>query len=92
MNLQSCGLTMSRPKLEMSLASAAFIAAKEVNARVLSPNYFRKAEVYFLKAKSAYKRKYFNQAQKYALLSKEYSERAEYDAIKQSVVGKPQPQ
>lgn len=88
--IQSCGLTMARPKLEMSLASAAFLAAKEVNARVLSPGNFRKAEVYFLKAKSAYKRKYFGQAQKYALLSKEYSEKAEYDSIKQAVTAKPQ--
>ncbi len=64
----------------MSLAQAAFLAAKESGADVKSPNLFRQAEDYYLKAKSAYRRKYFNKAQEYALLSKKYSEQAEYDA------------
>ena len=79
---------MSRPKMEMELASTAFLAAKEVNGSILSPNNFRKAEVFFLKAKSAYKKKYFAQAKKYALLSKEYSELAEYEAIRKTATGK----
>jgi hypothetical protein len=48
----------------MSLAQSAFLAAKENKADVYSPKYFRKAEIYYLKAKSAYRRKYFNKAKK----------------------------
>ncbi|MCK5072334.1 MAG: DUF4398 domain-containing protein [Bacteriovoracaceae bacterium] len=69
-----------RPKLEMTLAATAFMAAKEANAQVLSPGHYRKAEHYYLKAKSAYKKKYFNKAKQYALLSQSYSEKAEITA------------
>ena len=78
--LGSCGLATTRPKVEMSLAQAAFMAAKEAGADVHAPNIFRKAEDFYLKAKSAYRRKYFNKAQEYALLSKKYSEQAEYQS------------
>ncbi len=78
--LSSCGLTTTRPKIEMSLAQSAFMEAKESEADVQSPALFRKAEVHYLKAKSAYRRKYFNKAKEYALISKQYSEKAEYDA------------
>ncbi|MCY4645116.1 MAG: DUF4398 domain-containing protein [Bacteriovoracales bacterium] len=72
-----CGLATTRPKLEMSLAAKAILAAKEVNAVTLSPNAYRKAEYYYLKAKSAYRRKYFNKAKQYAVLSRKFSEKAE---------------
>ena len=78
--LGACGLATTRPKVEMSLAQAAFMAAKEAGADVHAPNIFRKAEDFYLKAKSAYRRKYFNKAQEYALLSKKYSEQAEYQS------------
>ena len=61
--LSACGLTTTRPKLEMSMAQVAFMAAKEAQADVKAPGLFRKAEYYYLKAKSSYKRKYFNNAQ-----------------------------
>lgn len=85
--LTACGLATTRPKLEMSLAQAAFLAAKESKAEEFSPSLFRKAEIYYLKAKSAYRRKYFNKAKAYAELSKKFSEKAEFDAIKKSVLG-----
>ena len=62
-----CGLTTTRPKQEMSLAQAAFLAAKEAKADVYSPTLFRKAELFYLKAKSSYRRKYFNKAKKVAV-------------------------
>lgn len=64
----------------MSLAQAAFLAAKEAQADVHAPNLYRKAEDYYLKAKSAYRRKYFNKAKEYAVLSQKFSEQAEYAA------------
>jgi len=80
--LCSCGLTTTRPKLEMSLAGASFIAAQRAKADVHAPNLYRKAELYYLKAKSAYKRKYFNKAKSYAKLCKKFAERAEFNAVK----------
>lgn len=70
----------------MSLAQVAFMAAKEAQADVKAPGLFRKAEYYYLKAKSAYRRKYFNKAQQYAILSKKYAERAEYIAIRKKTL------
>ena len=84
--LVSCGLTTTRPKLEMSLAQSAFLAAKDAQADIKAPGLFRKAEYYYLKAKSSYKRKYFNKAQQYAILSKKYSERAEFVAIRKKTL------
>jgi hypothetical protein len=76
----ACGLTASRPKYEMSLAQSAFVAAKAAKADEKSKTNFRKAELYYLKAKSAYRRKYFNKALQYAELSKKFSELAESQA------------
>jgi len=70
----------------MSYAQAAFMAAKESGADVHASTLYRKAEDYYLKAKSAYRRKYFNKAQEYALLSKKYSEQAEYSAIRKKAL------
>ena len=82
----ACGLVTTRPKLEMSLAQAAFIAAKEAKAEEHAASLFRKAEIYYLKAKSAYRRKYFNKAKSYAELSKKFSEKAEYEATKKVIL------
>lgn len=84
--LGACGLATTRPKVEMSLAQAAFLAAKEAGADIHASNTFRKAEDYYLKAKSAYRRKYFNKAQEYALLSKKFSEQAEYQAVRKKAL------
>jgi hypothetical protein len=82
----SCGLATTRPKLDMSLAAAAFIAAKNAKAQSMAPGFFRKAEFYYLKAKSAYKRKYYNKAKQYSILSRKYSEKAEYVAIRKATL------
>lgn len=82
--LSACGLATTRPKLEMSMAAAAFMAAKEAKAETLAPNIFRKAEEYYLKAKSSYRRKYFNKAKQYATLSQKFSEQAEFSAVKKN--------
>lgn len=80
--LVSCGLTTTRPKLEMSLAQASFLAAKEVKAEIYAPAPFRKAELFYIKARSAYRRKYFNKAKTYAEECKKFSEEAEFEAVK----------
>jgi hypothetical protein len=84
--LGSCGLAATRPKLEMSMAQASFMAAKEVKADEAAPNIFRKAEIYYIKARSAYRRKYFNKAKNYAILCKKFSEEAEFEAVKKQTL------
>ncbi len=84
----SCGLAVTRPKLEMSMAASAFRAAMDIKASKYAPNIYRKAEFYYLKAKSAYKRKYFNKAKQYAQLAQKFSEKAEsIAAIKRAEEG-----
>ena len=70
----------------MTYAQVAFIAAKDAGAQTLAPTLYRKAEFYYLKAKSSYRRKFFNKAKKYAILSKKYSEKAEYKAYKKKAL------
>ena len=65
----------------MSYAQAAFLAAKKAKAERFAPALYRKAEIYYLKAKSAYRRKYFNKAKSYAELSQKFSEKAEFEAL-----------
>lgn len=81
-----CGLATTRPKLEMNLAQAAFLAAKEANAQTLAPGPYRKAEYYYIKAMSSYRRKYFNKAKQYAILSKKFSEKAESTAVRKKAL------
>ena len=85
-NLVACGLVATRPKEEMSLAASAFSALKKVKAQTLAPNLYRKAEIYYLKAKSAYRRKYFNKAKQYAILSRRFAEKAEFIAIRKATL------
>lgn len=82
-----CGVVATRPKLEMSLAAAALLAAKNAKALTLAPNVYRKGEVYYLKAKSSYRRKFFNKAKQYAKLSRKFSERAEFVAVRKVSLG-----
>ncbi len=84
--VSSCGLMTTRPKLEMSLAASAFMAAKKAKSNSITPGLFRKAEHYYLKAKSSYKKKYFNKAKQYAILSKKFSERAEFISLKKELL------
>jgi hypothetical protein len=68
------------------MAQSAFLAAKNAQADLKAPGLYRKAEYFYLKAKSAYKRKYFNKAQQFAVLSQKYSERAEYVAVRKKTL------
>lgn len=80
--LSSCGVTATRPKLEMSIAEEAFLAAKDAGSEELSPKEFRLAELSMLKAKSSYKKKFFDKASQFAKISIKYSELAELNALR----------
>ena len=84
--LIGCGLATTRPKLEMVMAQTAFVAARDATAQTLSPELFRRAEFYYLKAKSSYRQKAFNKAKQYALLSRQFAERAEYASIRKKAL------
>ena len=79
--LGGCGFAITRPKLDMGLAAAALVAAKEAQAQKWTPGLYQKAEYYYLKAKSAYRRKYFNKAQEYAKMATKFSEKAEFVSV-----------
>ena len=83
-----CGLVATRPKLEMTLAATAFLAAKKANAHTLAADQYRQAEFYYLKAKAFYKKKFFSKAKQFALRSKEFAERAEYNALRRATLEK----
>jgi hypothetical protein len=85
--LSSCGITATRPKLEMSIAEEAFLSAKDAGGEEISPKEFRLAELSYLKAKSAYKKKFFDKASQYAKISIKYSEMAELNALKIRALG-----
>ena len=86
--LIGCGLFTTRPSFEMSLAATSFMAAKDANAQKFSPYEFQRAEYYFLKAKSFYKKKFFNTAKHYALRSQRFSEKAEEISMRKATLEK----
>lgn len=85
--ITGCGITATRPKLEMSIAEEAFLSAKDAGGEELSPKEFRLAELSYLKAKSAYKKKFFDKAAQFAKMSIKYSEMAELNALKTRALG-----
>ncbi len=84
--LAACGLATTRPKLEMVMAQTAYMAARQANAQGLAPEFFRRAEFYYLKAKTTYRQKFFNKAKQYALLSRQFAERAEFIAVRKKAL------
>lgn len=85
--ITGCGVATTRPKLEMSIAEEAYLAAKDVGSEEISPKEFRLAELSFLKAKSAYKKKFFDKAAQFAKISIKYSEMAELNSLRVRALG-----
>lgn len=87
LGVASCGVTATRPKLEMSIAEEAFLSAKDAGSEELSPREFRLAELSMVKAKTAYKKKFFDKAAQFAKMSIKYSELAELNALRVRSLG-----
>lgn len=85
--LSGCSITATRPKLEMSIAEEAFLAAKDAGGEEMSPKEFRMAELSILKAKTAYRKKFFEKAAQFAKISIKYSEMAELNALRVRALG-----
>ena len=68
------------------MAQTAFMAARDATAQTHAPQLFRRAEFYYLKAKSSYRQKAFNKAKQYARLSQQFAEKAEYVSIRKKAL------
>lgn len=77
-----CSVFATRPVQLMSDTASALRAAKEVQADTLSPDLFRQANEWFVKARNEYKFKNFALAEQYAKKAKRYAEDAEFDSIR----------
>ena len=77
-----CALIATRPVQEMSDTAAAIKAAREVQADVLAPEFYREASEWFYKAKKEYKYKNFLLAKQYAQKARHFAEQAEFDSIR----------
>jgi hypothetical protein len=77
----------SRPLEELVLADVALRAAQKVKADALSPDAYRKAENFYLRAKKDYAEGYFDSCKKFSADARLMAEQAEYRALlKQSQV------
>jgi len=70
-----------RPVEELILADVAVRSAQKVKADALSPDLFRKAENYFLRAKKDFSEGYYESCRKYADDARLLAEQAEYKAL-----------
>src|SRR5690348_3640000 len=78
--LFGCSIIATRPVQEMSDATAAIRAAKEVQADTLAPEYYRQSNEWFFRAKHEYKFKNFKLAKEYADKARYLAEQAEFEA------------
>lgn len=72
----------TRPVQDMSDTAAALRAAREVQADVLSPDLYRRANELFFEARREYKFKHFSRAEALAIRARRFAEQAEFDAIR----------
>jgi hypothetical protein len=82
LGVAGCSLFVTRPVQEMSDTNAAIKAAKEVQADVKSPELYRQANEWFLRAKAEYKLKNFDIALDDARKARHFAEEAEFEVIK----------
>jgi len=67
--------------IDLALAEAALMAAKEAKSDIYAPFYYRKAETFYLTAKKDYTNKFFSSSKGNSNKSREYSEIAEKKSI-----------
>lgn len=77
-----CSLFATRPVQQMSDASAALRAAREVQADTLAAGLFREANEVFLRARREYHFRNYSEAETFADEARQLAERAEFEAVK----------
>ncbi len=70
-----------RPVEQLVVADVALKAAQKAKADSLAPDLFRKAENYFIRAKTDYEEGYFDSCYKFANEARLAAEQAEYQAL-----------
>lgn len=70
-----------KPIEQLVFADAAIKAAQKAKADSLAPDLFRKAENYFLRAKTDYEEGYFDSCYKFANEARLAAEQAEYQSL-----------
>lgn len=80
-----------RPTEDLALADVALKAAQKVKADSLAPDYFRKAENFYLRAKKDFIDGYYDSCKKFANQARKMAEQAEFKALEKQtqVKGKP---
>lgn len=78
--LGACQTPSERPIREVVFASAAMKAAARASAEKYSPDYYRKAENHYWRAKSYFTTRRFDLCRKHAYQARRFAERAELDA------------
>ena len=86
LNALSCAVFATRPVQDMSDTSAALKAAREAQADTLSPELYRNANEWWLRARNEYRYKNFHLASEFANKAKSFAEQAEFDSIRQGAV------
>ena len=70
-----------RPVEDLAIADVAIKAAQKVKADSLAPDFFRKAENFYLRAKKDFAEGYYESSQKFAQQARMMAEKAEYRAL-----------
>jgi hypothetical protein len=70
-----------RPLDDLAIADVALKAAQKVKADSLAPDFFRKAENFYLRAKKDFADGYFDSSKKFAGQARLMAEKAEYRAL-----------
>lgn len=70
-----------RPIDDLAIADVAIKAAQKVKADALAPDFFRKAENFYLRAKKDFAEGYYDSSKKFATQARMMAEKAEYRAL-----------
>lgn len=70
-----------RPVEDLAIADVALKAAQKVKADSLAPDFYRKAENFYLRAKKDFAEGYFDSCKKFANQARLMAEKAEYRAL-----------
>ncbi len=77
-----------RPVEDLALADVAIKAAQKVKADSLAPDFFRKAENFYLRAKKDFAEGYYDSSKKFASQARMMAEKAEYRALQRQTNSK----
>jgi len=78
-----------RPVEDLAIADVALKAAQKVKADSLAPDFYRKAENFYLRAKKDFTEGYYDSCKKFANQARLMAEKAEYRALQRQSNARP---